>query len=268
MDLSASTAFAPEDCCALRGGRTYLVRRDVPRRRCAHVTGGADRDYACFPLAAHGETLGVLQLDWPAGTDPGRLAQADTLALVESVSEQIAVALANLALRQRLRQQSIRDGLTGAFNRRYLDECLEREISRARRRGQPLGVLMLDVDHFKRLNDTYGHEAGDAVLRDVGQALLQSVRTEDVVCRYGGEEFAILLPEIDAAMLMVRADAILATLRGMHTRFGGHDVGPVTASVGIATYPEHGLSGADLIRRADAALYEAKRAGRDRVHVA
>lgn len=258
-------AFSPEDCCALRSGRPHVVRAGEKRLRCVHVSSDAG-DYVCLPLAAHGETLGVLHV-----ASPGALItlavrrDGEPLSLLKEAGEHVAVALANLALRDRLKQQSIRDALTGAFNRRYLEESLDREVARARRHRRGLGLLMLDVDHFKRINDRFGHEAGDEVLRAVAEVLLRGVRGEDVVCRYGGEEFAILLPDITLEAARMRAQVLVDALRALRVAHRGEGIGRVTASVGVAVYPEHGEEGAELVRRADAALYEAKRAGRDRV---
>jgi diguanylate cyclase (GGDEF)-like protein len=257
-------AFAPEDCCALRSGRPYAVRDGDARPRCAHAAldRAAHEAYVCLPLSAHGETLGVLHVLWPRAAHGA----ADPLALLKTACETIAVALANLALRDRLKQQSIRDALTGTFNRRYLEESLDREVARARRHREPLAVLMLDVDHFKRVNDDHGHEAGDDVLRAVAEALTRGVRDEDVVCRYGGEEFAVLLPGIPPDAARMRAEALLEAVRALRVSHRGQRLAPVTASIGVALYsPARGEDGPELVRRADAALYAAKRAGRDRV---
>jgi diguanylate cyclase (GGDEF)-like protein len=256
-------AFAPEECCALRSGRQYAVRAGEARLRCAHVAADVD-DYVCLPLSAHGETLGVLHVAG-AALHGARGEGREPLALLREAGEHVAVALANLALRDRLRQQSIRDPLTGAFNRRYLEESLDREVARARRHGHGLGLLMLDVDHFKRVNDVHGHEAGDEVLRATGELLRRAVREEDVVCRYGGEEFAVLLPDVTEEVANARALHILAAVRGQQVAHRGEPVGSVTASVGVAMFPQHGAEGTDVLRRADEALYAAKRAGRDRV---
>ena len=161
-----------------------------------------------------------------------------------------------------------RDPLTGLYNRRYLQEMLDREIRRAIRSEQHLGILMLDLDHFKNFNDTYGHEAGDAVLRETASFLIRSIRVEDFVCRYGGEEFVVVLPTADLRAAEARAERIRAKLRDLVVMHEGRSLGVITVSVGVAALPDHGMSEKELLQAADAALYRAKRAGRDRVVVA
>ena len=176
--------------------------------------------------------------------------------------------MANIRLREALRSQSIRDPLTGLYNRRYLEEMLERETRRAVRAEHGLGVLMLDLDHFKKFNDTYGHDAGDTVLRETASFLLKSVRAEDIVCRFGGEEFIVILPVADLKVTQARAERIRSRLRELQVLHQGQPLGMVTVSVGVAELPEHGTSPKALIEAADAALYHAKREGRDRVALA
>jgi len=171
-------------------------------------------------------------------------------------------------LREILRNQSIRDPLTGLFNRRYMEETLEREVRRARRGTRPMGVLMLDLDRFKQLNDTSGHEAGDAFLREMGELLQRSLRREDIACRYGGEEFVVVLPDASLEDARRRAEQIREAIKMLRISSQGAIVGPLTASIGVAGFPDHGLSGETLVRAADTALYRAKREGRDRVVVA
>ncbi|HTT23909.1 MAG TPA: GGDEF domain-containing protein [Candidatus Sulfotelmatobacter sp.] len=181
---------------------------------------------------------------------------------------QVGLSVANIRLREALRAQSTKDPLTGLYNRRYLQEMLEREIRRATRAEQPLGILMLDLDPFKNFNDTYGHEAGDAVLREAGSFLVRSVRAEDFVCRYGGEEFVVVLPTADFRAAEARAERIRTKLRELVVMHNGRSLGLITASIGVAALPNHGTSEKDLLEAADAALYRAKREGRDRVVVA
>jgi diguanylate cyclase (GGDEF)-like protein len=183
-------------------------------------------------------------------------------------AEQVGQSLANLRLREALRDQSIRDPLTGLYNRRYLEETLDREIRRAVRSEQLLGILMLDLDHFKKFNDTYGHDAGDTVLRDTAAFLTRCVRAEDIVCRFGGEEFVIILPLADIQTTQARAERIRSKLRELTILHQGKAVGLVTVSVGVAELPQHGMTPKTLLEAADAALYVAKREGRDRVVVA
>jgi len=178
------------------------------------------------------------------------------------------MAIAGLNLRVKLENQSIQDGLTRLFNRNFMEIALERELHRATRRAAPLAVLMMDIDHFKAFNDTFGHEAGDVVLREVADCFRQAVRSEDVVCRYGGEEFVIIIPEANAEIAAERAEVIRHAVGKLRVHFKGEPLRQISLSIGIAIYPSAARDVADLIRVADQALYEAKRAGRDRVKVA
>jgi diguanylate cyclase (GGDEF)-like protein/PAS domain S-box-containing protein len=167
-----------------------------------------------------------------------------------------------------LREQSVRDHLTGLFNRRYMEETLERELRRASRKHLSLGIIMVDVDDFKRFNDTFGHAAGDAILRELGRLLLKRVRGEDIACRYGGDEFIIVLPDTSRKVTRERAELICAYARQSHLQFEGQTLEAVTLSLGVAVFPEDGSTSSAILRAADAALYHAKRAGRSRVVVA
>ncbi|MCL2345928.1 MAG: diguanylate cyclase [Desulfobulbus sp.] len=169
-------------------------------------------------------------------------------------------------LQAALREQAVRDSLTGLYNRRYLDGILEREVSRARREGSPLSLVMLDIDHFKPVNDTYGHPAGDEVLRLLAATLQADIRTEDTACRYGGEEFLILLPNMPLAAAVERAEGWRRAVAALTVDYGGLAI-HFTISLGVAAYPEHGQTPGDLIRCADQALYRAKAAGRNRTLV-
>jgi diguanylate cyclase (GGDEF)-like protein len=202
----------------------------------------------------------------PAQVRQRRLASQQAWAL--TVAEHIALALANLRWRESLRAQAVRDSLTGLYNRRYMEQALEREVLRAARSGRSVGVIMLDLDHLKNFNDTHGHEAGDLLLRSLGEYLVRHVRAEDIACRYGGEEFVVILPEASPAMSRSRAEELWKGVQSLHVHFQGQLLRGVSASVGVAAYPLHGKSVADLMRAADAAMYAAKRQGRDRVESA
>ena len=252
--------FHPDECWGLRRGRPHVVGGGCDPV-CDHLSGEPSGSF-CLPMAVHGETLGVLSL---ATDRPGGLTDREQQA-ARSVAEQLSLALANLRLREALRDQSIRDPLTGLYNRRYLEEALGREICRAKRQGQPVSVVMADVDHFKRFNDSHGHEAGDAVLSEVGKLLVRQIRGEDVACRFGGEEFCLILPGADLESARRRADQIRAEVGRLNVRHGPRSLGTITMSAGVSSYPA--LSEGHLIAAADAALYRAKRAGRDRVEAA
>ncbi len=160
--------------------------------------------------------------------------------------------------------EAMRDPLTGLYNRRPLEESLKREIARAQRRPESIGVMAIDADHFKRINDAFGHEGGDAALRALAKRLLQCVRGHDVVCRAGGEEFVIILPGMTRAAVLERAELVRRAVEGRPVDVGSQAV-RMTASVGVSLYPDHGTQAGELLRAADAALYEAKSAGRNRV---
>jgi diguanylate cyclase (GGDEF)-like protein len=166
-------------------------------------------------------------------------------------------------LQEKLKEQANRDSLTGLFNRRYLEGTLEREMARCKREGAPLSMLLLDLDHFKLVNDSYGHQAGDEVLRIFGHVLQENARAEDIVCRYGGEEFLLVLPKMPLAIARERAAQLLKLFRETTVRFEDLSI-PITTSIGIAATPEHSDSAEGLIRCADQALYNAKSRGRDR----
>jgi diguanylate cyclase (GGDEF)-like protein len=266
--------FGPVDCWALRRNRVHEAGLDRSSPRCGHLLGLQDMQTTCVPLTAQGESLGVLVLVEPltvaehAARTLDAEEQGDRRRTLAATAEQIALALANLRLRDTLKSQSIRDPLTGLFNRRFLEESLERECRRAVRASRPLSVMMLDIDHFKRFNDTFGHDAGDAVLREVGAVLRSFFRGEDVACRYGGEEFALVLSDTTAEGALARASQLREQVHQLSLSFRRQSLGPVTISVGIATLPLHASTADGLLRVADKALYRAKHEGRDRVVLA
>jgi diguanylate cyclase (GGDEF)-like protein len=171
------------------------------------------------------------------------------------------------ALNRKLQVQVIHDPLTGLFNRRYLDEVLERELALARRKGYAVSVVMSDIDHFKAVNDRYGHQTGDEVLKAFADLLVKRSRVTDICCRYGGEEFLLVMPEVPLEVAIQRAEAMRSALHDMSVRSDA-DVVTVTASFGVASFPQHGERADHLTSAADAALYQAKEAGRDRVMAA
>jgi diguanylate cyclase (GGDEF)-like protein/PAS domain S-box-containing protein len=255
--------FAAQDCWALRTGHLHVVPVGDHTAECRHVAAGPF-SYFCIPLLLQGHAAGVLHFQ-KAGSEP---VTESAISMANTFVEQVGLSMANLRLREALRNQSIRDPLTGLFNRRYLEEMMSRETRRAVRAEHGLGVLMLDLDYFKKFNDSYGHDAGDTVLRETAAFLIKSVRTEDIVCRYGGEEFVAILPMADLKTTQARAERIRSKLREMPVFHEGQSLGPITISVGVAALPEHGTTPKELLDLADAALYRAKREGRDRVVVA
>jgi diguanylate cyclase (GGDEF)-like protein len=254
--------FAPEWCWGLRRGRAHVIHGEVANPICEHIDVAHAGLTVCIPLAAHGDTQGMICLQ-RAAWNPDETKRH--LLFLGTVVEQISLGLANLRLRDALRDQSIRDPLTGLFNRRYMEEALEREIARATRSATPVAVLILDLDHFKKINDTYGHSAGDHVLRELGAILRFRSRTEDVAARHGGEEFLLMLPGMDKIDAVQRAEELRAVIGDIQLLDNGIDLPNVTVSIGVAVFPDHGYTADDLLRSADTALYKAKNAGRDRV---
>ncbi len=257
--------FEPDKCWALRRGRPHRMDGLCVGLPCQATPSPASA--LCVPMIAQGETLGVFYLrgDMAVETRLETLALSEQLAITSA--EHIALALGNLRLRETLRYQSIRDPLTGLFNRRFMEETLAREIPRAERSQRPIGVLMLDLDHFKRFNDTFGHEAGDTLLRKLGAFLQTKIRGGDVACRFGGEEFVIILPETTLEDAYQRAEQLRQNGRELTVAHRGQSLGMVTLSLGVAIFPQHGTDGDTLLRVADQALYRAKAEGRDRVAV-
>jgi diguanylate cyclase (GGDEF)-like protein len=271
LPVRGERVFAPDDCWALRRGRLNLFGGGENTMRCRHVDAAFGAESVCVPLMAHGEALGILHLQprRDAGERhvlAGPRVQANQR-LCEVLAEQIGLALGNLKLRETLRNQSIRDALTGLFNRRYLEESLEREISRANRDRNSIAIIMLDIDHFKEFNDTFGHQAGDAALRALGDFLKKATRGEDIVCRYGGEEFALVLNGSTLQGALERGEALRDGVKRLEVLYAGQLLGSITVSMGLALFPEHGSTIAEALRCADQALYCAKRDGRDQICV-
>ena len=197
----------------------------------------------------------------------GRLIVWRDITELRAANRLLSARLEEIArLHTQLREQAIRDPLTGLFNRRYLDETFDRELARAERDGFPVSVVMLDIDHFKQLNDTFGHAAGDRVLRALADLLQAQTRHGDIACRLGGEEFVVVMPGATAEVAGQRADGWRQAFADEALVFNEQRV-QATVSVGVATAPEHGRQGAALLDAVDRALYAAKAAGRNRVHV-
>ena len=261
--LAAPEMMPVDACWALRRGQSHSTSA-THAARCPHLGAGEEDadETLCVPLIAQGTPLGLLTL---AGADEAVNAHFD---VIQTAVEQLSMALANLSLQDRLRQQSIRDPLSGLFNRRYLEESAARELGRCVRRGLPLSLLMFDIDHFKDFNDVHGHAGGDAVLAHFGSLLQSMTRGEDIACRYGGEEFTLILPEADVEAASARAEEIRLAVAAMQVPHLGKRLPQVTVSIGVAGYPAHGNTPEALMKAADEALYRAKRAGRNRVDVA
>jgi diguanylate cyclase (GGDEF)-like protein/PAS domain S-box-containing protein len=265
----SDAVFSPEECWALRGGRVHRVADPSTPLLCPHLSRLSSATSICAPLVASGETLGVLtvlgspyELSQPSDIQQRLLAARQQL--VETLAGHIALALANLRLRENLRAQSIRDPVSGLFNRRYLDETLPREIHRASRDGRNLGIIMCDLDRFKAFNDAYGHAAGDTLLRSFGDLVGKVVRAGDIACRYGGDEFVLILLDTSAETAERRAELLLREFRRIVIQYGDMFLNPGALSLGVSAFPTHGTAASALLRVADEALYRAKADGGNR----
>jgi diguanylate cyclase (GGDEF)-like protein/PAS domain S-box-containing protein len=255
----------PDDCWAMRRNKPHGMASEESDLLCKHVEAENVKGYLCLPMVAHGEIMGLLHIRYADENETAKniLAQSALAA-----TEQLSLILANLRLRETLKNQSIRDPQTGLFNRRYMEDSLVRELSRAERLGKTLVVVMVDIDQFKRLNDTYGHTAADAVLREWSELLKAKFRGSDIVCRYGGEEFVVILPDISVDDARQRLEQLRRDLARMVVREDSQLIQAITVSMGLAYYPVHGQNSQSLLQAADRALYRAKDMGRDRIEVA
>jgi diguanylate cyclase (GGDEF)-like protein/PAS domain S-box-containing protein len=277
--------FRPTDCWALRRGRPHVVTHTSGAAepwenhaaldqsaglQCPHLGTYTSGSFVCVPMMAQNETLGLLHVRGPDRDDAGRgrpLSSDAGRRLAVTLAEHVALAIANLKLRDTLRRQSIRDQLTGLLNRRYMEEALERELRRASRGQAPLSLVMLDVDRLKQVNDRFGHEAGDTLLKTVSEFLQRRTREEDIVCRLGGDEFVLVMPGASLADAQERAEQLLTEVRRVTIAFPGEQDFVPSLSMGLAVYPAHASTVQTLLRAADLALYRAKAEGRDRLTV-
>jgi len=216
---------------------------------------------------AHGEALGMLHVCEMPNASPTEHFLPSFQEIAQEIGELLSLSLSNIKLRETLFYQSIKDPLTGLFNRRYLEETFVRERARAKRNNYPIGIVMVDIDHFKQFNDTYGHAAGDMVLAETAHLFSANLRTADIVCRYGGEEFCLMLPEASLEQTARRAEELRAKAEHLRVSLNNTLLGTITLSMGVAAYPVHGESLETLLRTADTALYRAKEEGRNRVVV-
>lgn len=262
---SSLDEFTPEECWGLRRGQEHVSGLGQVEVTCPHIVQDG-KTHWCMPLIAQSETVGLLYLEGVPDESAESKAQDERFTYM--LRETVALGLVNLRLREKLRSQSVRDPLTGLFNRRYLDESLEVEFARSIRSEQPIAVIMMDIDHFKVFNDTFGHDAGDVVLKEVASVLARSTRKGDIAGRFGGEEFLLLMPGADAQRAITRAETMRSAIGSLDLRFGGQTLGKVTASFGVAVFPMDGDTRESLLHAADQALYAAKAAGRDRVMAA
>ncbi|MEN6621900.1 MAG: diguanylate cyclase [Smithella sp.] len=276
--VSREKTFSPADCHSLKKEKLHISIALHEESCCRHVVSIEGKSSLCIPLMDQGKTFGVLHLQQrsPAKStrtkflfeEPVEGIDLDTMQLAVAMADFVAMALVNIRLKETLKQQATRDSLSGLFNRRYMEETINREISRASRYGTPLGIIMLDLDHFKRFNNTFGHKAGDLVLQELGRYLQNSIRKEDIACRYGGEEFTLILPGASLEVTKKRAEMLQQDIQNLHIDYNGQILSNITLSQGVAIYPDHGQTGEAVIQAADHALYKAKRAGRKQVKLA
>ncbi|HAT8750637.1 TPA: diguanylate cyclase [Legionella pneumophila] len=253
--------FTPEQCWAIRLGRIHYAGSSRIELMCSHTMFAEQPELSllCVPLMAQNDIYGLLYLEVGLKFDENQRL------LITAFAELTALALANVRLRENLRYQSIRDPLTGLYNRRYLEDFLFKQLHQAERTKASFAILMLDLDHFKKINDTFGHDAGDLVLKELGQILNNDIRLGDIAARYGGEEFVLLLYDIDAQAAKMKAENLRSAISNLHVKYGAQPVGQITASIGISVYPDDAKSLAELIEAADKALYQAKNKGRNKV---
>ena len=259
----AENLFTYDDCWGMRRGHAHDIEAGNRSARCRHIVDPENAAYLCLPMNVAGEALGLLTLkrpvagaDWPLG---------DWRQLALSFAESIKMSISNLKLREALREQAIRDPLTGLYNRRYLENILPRELNRSIRSQRPMSVVMVDIDHFKRFNDTYGHKAGDLVLQAVARTMQEFLRSSDLACRYGGEEFVLLLSEMEGEMAVRRVERLLEQVSLLAIEIEGLGLPTITFSAGVASCPLHATQQEQLLGLADAAMYSAKNGGRNRV---
>ncbi|NOI74727.1 diguanylate cyclase [Vibrio coralliilyticus] len=256
----ASKLYAPNDCWALRKGKYHLSKEKHHNLSCTHMSSSSIEGLTlCVPLTAHGNTVGMFHLYFDEQSEE---ISEDTKQLAFTIAEHLGLALANLSLQEKLRSQAMRDPLTGLFNRRYFEEIFEKEWAKASQDDCPMSLLMLDLDHFKRFNDNFGHDAGDYVLKEVANLLKREIGDEHVACRLGGEELAVISPNCSISESMDLANQIVDSVRDLHLDMKGLSLGQLGVSIGVTTFPDLNTSTTELIKAADTALYQAKDNGR------
>ncbi|WP_234494884.1 sensor domain-containing diguanylate cyclase [Vibrio maritimus] len=257
-----SRSFAPDECWSLRKGRSHLSIETFHNLSCEHMASIDQNQTLCIPLTAHGNTIGIMHLYFGQGE-----IEVDeiTTQLAYSVAEHLGLALANLSLQEKLRSQALSDPLTGLYNRRFFEQKLTEHVNNSATSTESLSLLMLDLDHFKRFNDNFGHDAGDYVLKEISAMLKRTVSDDEIACRLGGEELAVILPHSDMDEATEYADNIVTQIRTMHLEHKGLSLGQLSVSIGVSTYPEPSSDIEGLVKMADKALYMAKEQGRDRV---
>mgnify|MGYP003873060149 CR=1 FL=1 len=256
----ANRMYAPHDCWALRKGKHHLSKDEHHNLPCSHMSQCEEHGLTlCVPLTAHGNTVGMFHLYF--GEQTGKVDE-ETKQLAFTIAEHLGLALANLSLQEKLRSQALSDPLTGLYNRRFFEEAIENEWSKSGQTQEPLSLLMLDLDHFKRFNDNFGHDAGDYVLKEVSNLIKRVIDEDHVACRLGGEELAVLSPNCGVEESLELANVIVQAVRELHLDMKGLSLGQLGVSIGVTTYPELNASTQEMVKAADTALYQAKDNGR------
>ncbi len=268
-NLMSNESFEPQQCWALRRGRPHAIGADSAAIKCAHVKDRKQGGSICIPMVGQGQSFGIFHLAW-IGADSAQHphSREDREKLATAVADIIALAVSNVRLREALKDQTIRDPLTGLYNRRYLEDSLHCEVCRARRSRGSIGIIVIDIDNFKQFNDSFGHPMGDQLLRALGAYLKLQIRPEDIPSRYGGEEFTLVLPGASREIVNDRAEKLRKGFRNLPLNFGVglvDAVETISLSLDVAVFPEHGETANGVLNAAERALYEAKKRGKDRV---
>lgn len=273
VSSNASKVLDPNDSWALRQGTVHEVQYPGQGMLCDFLSKHPVNGYICAPIIAQGDMIGMLHVEY--GEIPDDFSKQEVehhqhtrRRLVMITADNLALALVSIKLREALKQQSVKDPLTQLYNRRYMSDSLEREFARCRRAQKVLSVIIIDVDHFKRYNDEFGHDAGDKVLKELAEYIRLNMRENDIPCRYGGEEFLLLMPGVTQEEAQVRAEEFREGVKRMNIRHQGRRLGNIAISAGVASYPLCGECETTLFKSADQALYQAKESGRDRVCLA
>ena len=256
-DEQVQESIAPDQCWALKRGKPHLNRAAGSKLCCEHHHG--EGTVLEIPMIARGEIMGLFQLF--AASEDAEARLEGVTGLASAIADGMSLALANMGLREKLRNQALRDPLTGLYNRRYMEDCLQRFVRLADRENREVSVVMVDLDHFKALNDEHGHAFGDAVLRDAAMTIVSGLRETDIVCRYGGEELVVILPDCNLDRAADKAEALRLRVEGLSQAHGA----AISASFGVAAVPYTSSGVSDLLASADAALYRAKQSGRNQV---
>lgn len=270
-EIKSQREFLPDKCWALRLARVHMSNSLSRELYCQHLDHTESVNYFCAPLVARGRTLGLLYIEQGNYSGSKAHAQAENKYeehIAATAAKLSALSLANIKHHEALKNFAIYDSLTGLFNRRYMEETLKREISRVTRNKEPLGLIMIDIDHFKQFNDTHGHTAGDMLLKSIGEFFKEGIRREDIACRYGGEEFVLILPGSSLENTFRRAEQLHEDIKRVRVRHRGGFISSVQVSMGVVVFSEHGHSAELLLESADKALYKAKSLGRNRIVVA